>query len=121
MAFADPQSVTINGSANSLPRVGTADGKSTYRKDDSTVELIVTQSSTGKRKRRAIRLTQNKVVADPLVSTVNVPVSTSVTLVVDEPVMGFTLAERGYLVAALAAYLTASSGANATKLLGGES
>jgi len=119
MAFADPQSVTINGSATSLPRVSSGDGKGTFRKDDTTVEMTVSHQY-GKRNRSAIRLTQNKVVTDPLVSTVNVPVSTSVTLVVDTPTMGFTLAEKGYLVAALCSFLTASSNAKTTQFLGGE-
>jgi len=120
MAYADPQSVTINGVANSLPRVSSGDGKGTFRKDDTTVSLEVSHTY-GKRTRRSIRLTQNKVVTDPLISTVNVPVSATVTLVVDEPTMGFTIAEKGYLVAALAAYLTASTNAKTTQLLGGES
>jgi len=119
MAFADPQSVTINGSATSLARVSSGDGTGVFRKDDATVQMSVSHTY-GKRTRRSIRLTQNKIVTDPLISTVNVPVNASVTLVVDEPTVGFTLAEKGYLVAALAAYLTASSNAKTTQLLGGE-
>lgn len=120
MAFADPQSVTISGDAKSLPRVGTSDGKSTYRKDDSTVEMTISHQY-GKRTRRAIRLISNKIVEDPLLSTVNVPVSTSITLVVDSPVVGFTNAELKAVVDGLTAYLTASSGAKVTQFLGGES
>jgi hypothetical protein len=44
----------------------------------------------------------------------------SVYLVVDTPKTGYTVAEQKQIVDALTAYLTASSGARATQLLGGE-
>lgn len=119
MAFSDPQSVTINAVAQSLPRVSTGENQGVFRKDDTTVELKVSHSY-GKRIRRAIRLTHNKVGVDPLVPTVNVPYSMSVTLVVDGPQVGYTVAEAKQIVDGLTAYLTASSGARVTQLLGGE-
>jgi hypothetical protein len=48
MAFADPQSVTINAVAQSLPRVSTGNNESTYLKDDGTVKLSF-RHSYGKR------------------------------------------------------------------------
>jgi hypothetical protein len=44
----------------------------------------------------------------------------SVYMVVDHPVNGFTVVEQKYLVDALTAYLSASTGAKVTQLLGGE-
>jgi hypothetical protein len=44
----------------------------------------------------------------------------SVYLVIDIPTVGYTNAEQKYQVDALTAWLTASSGANVTKVLGGE-
>jgi len=41
-------------------------------------------------------------------------------VVVDVPVNGYTVTEEKALVDALAAYLTASTGAKVTQLLGGE-
>jgi len=41
-------------------------------------------------------------------------------MVVDVPVNGYTVAEAKAVVDALVAYLTASTGAQVTKLLGGE-
>ncbi|DAD51139.1 coat protein [ssRNA phage SRR7976310_13] len=120
MAFADPQSVTINAVAQTLPRVSSGDNKGAFRKDDSTVELVV-QHAYGKRVRRVIRLNHNKVAVDPLVPSYNVPYSMSVSLVVDAPVVGYTVAEQKQIVDAVTAYLTASSGARTTQLLGGES
>jgi hypothetical protein len=51
---------------------------------------------------------------------VNQSYSTSVYLVVDAPLVGYTIAEQKQIVDALVAYLTASSGARVTQLLGGE-
>jgi len=120
MAYADPQSVTINAVAQTLPRVSSGDNKGAFRKDDSTVELTISHAY-GKRVRRVIRLNHNKVAVDPLVPAYNVPFSMSVSLVVDSPVVGYTVAEQKQIVDALTAYLTASSGARTTQLLGGES
>jgi len=44
----------------------------------------------------------------------------STYLVVDVPDTGFTIAEQKQIVDALTAYLTATSGARTTQLLGGE-
>jgi hypothetical protein len=120
MAFADPQTVTINAVAQTLPRVGISDNRGIFRKDDNTVGLQITSTSNGKRDRMALRLDHKKVAPDPLMPAVNVPFSTSVTLVVDCPTVGYTLTEKKQLVDALTAYLTASSGARVTQLLGGE-
>lgn len=45
----------------------------------------------------------------------------SAYLVVDTPITGFTVAEAKQIVDALTGYLTASSGAKVTNILGGES
>jgi hypothetical protein len=42
-------------------------------------------------------------------------------MVVDVPVFGYTVAEAKVIVDGLVAYLTASSGARVTQILGGES
>jgi hypothetical protein len=45
----------------------------------------------------------------------------SAYIVADVPVTGYTIVEQKQIIDALTAWLTASSGANATKMLGGES
>lgn len=119
MAFSDPQSVTISGSANSLPRTSSDVNAGVFTKDDGNVALRVSHQK-GKRTRRLIRLDHAKVATDPFISTVNARYSMSVQLVVDVPNVGYTIAEQKAIVDALTAYLTASSGARATQLLGGE-
>lgn len=120
MAFSDPQSITINAVANTLPRVVTNGSTSSYSKDDGNVKLTVS-SSYGKRTRRTARIDFRKTAADPLFPAQNTPYSMSTYIVADVPTVGFTVAEQKQIVDALSTWLTATSGSNVTKLLGGES
>jgi hypothetical protein len=119
MAFSDPQSVTINAVANSLPRISSGVNSGKFQKDDGNVGLTVSHAY-GKRTRRTIRLDHSKIAPDPLISAQNIKYSMSCYIVVDVPVTGYTIAEQKQIVDALTAYLTASSGARVTQLLGGE-
>lgn len=120
MAFADPQSVTINAVAQSLARTSSGPGATgAFQKDDGLVRLSVAHSY-GSRTRRTIRLDHSKVAADPFDSSLNAQYSMSVYLVVDHPRVGYTNAEQKQVVDAITAYLTASTGARVTQLLGGE-
>jgi len=119
MAFADPQSVTINSIAKSLPRTSNGLDSGAFTKDDREVKLTVSHAY-GKRNRRQIRLDHQKLTADVMDSSVNTLYSMGVYLVVDVPTAGYTLAEQKQVVDGLTAYLTASSGARVTQLLGGE-
>lgn len=120
MAFSDPQSVTINAVANSLPRVGQGIDSGAFSKDDGNVKLALSHQY-GRRTRRLIRLDHAKIAADPLISAQSIRYSMSVQLVVDTPSTGYTVAEAKQIVDALVAYLSATSGARVTQLLGGES
>lgn len=119
MAFSDPQSVTIGGTASSLPRIspGTSDGA--FASGDNLISLKVSHSN-GRRIRRIIRLDVAKVAADPFQTAVNARYSMSAQLHIDVPVVGYTIAEQKAVVDALIAYLSASTGARVTQLLGGE-
>ena len=119
MAFADPQTVTINAVANTLPRTGFQPAAGIFTKDDGNVKLSIA-NTYAKRTRRSCRLDFSKIAADPLISAQNIKYSMSAYLVVDVPVTGFTVAEQKQIVDALTLYLTASSGAKVTQLLGGE-
>jgi hypothetical protein len=118
MAFADPQSVTINAVANSLPRVSSDKNSGAFQKDDATVKLTVSHQY-GARTRRTIRLDHRKIAPDVFTSD-NKQYSMSTYIVVDAPVTGYTNAEIKQVVDGLTAYLTASTGAKITQLLGGE-
>lgn len=120
MALTDPQSVTINSVAVSLPRVTTGENSAGYRSADGFVDMQISHTY-GRRNRHRIRLHHSKVASDPLSPALNRPFDMSVNVVFDVPDTGYTITEQKQIIDALTAYLTASAGANVTKLLGGES
>jgi hypothetical protein len=119
MAFADPQSVTINGVAISMPRIASGVGTGKFQAADTNTVLSVAHQS-GKRVRHQIRIDSSKIAADILTPDVNQKFSMSAYLVVDVPVYGFVIADQALVVNGFLSYLTASSGAKVTQLLGGE-
>lgn len=119
MSFSDPQSVTVNAIAIPLPRTGSGDSQGTFKSTDGQTVLSVS-SSYGRRTRRTLRLSQSKIVSDPLTPSQFMPVSMSTYIVVDTPVNGYTVTEAKQVVDALVAYLSATTGARVTQLLGGE-
>lgn len=119
MAFSDPQSVTIGGTAVSLPRTGSGVLDGVFTSNDGLSVLKVSHTK-GRRNRHVIRLDVAKVAADPFQTSVNARYSMSAQLHVDVPLVGYTVAEQKAVVDALTAYLAASTGARVTQLLGGE-
>lgn len=119
MAFADPQTITINAVATSLPRTSSGTNSGAFTSNDGTIRKSVSHAY-GKRVRRTMRVDLSKVAADPLITNQNVKLSTSVYIVVDHPVSGFTVTELKQLIDGFIASLSASSGAQITSLLGGE-
>jgi hypothetical protein len=121
MAFADPQSITINSVAISLPRVGAGPFNGLFQSNDGLVVERIQHTTTKSRIRRSLRFDTSKVAADPLVGGQNRKYSMSAYLVVDVPDVGYTVAEAKQLIDGMMTYLTASSGAKITQFLGGES
>lgn len=119
--FSDPQSITVAGSAKSLPGVFTEGAKKVYSTDTGDFTLTVSHQK-GKKKRSVIRLDQHKVAADPFQSDRNVPADMSAYLVLEAPTNGlFTNTEQKDLIAALNAALQASTAALTVKFVAGES
>lgn len=113
----DPQSVTINAVATSLARTQQGPNENRYTSADGKVVMTTKQNTTAKRFRREVRLSQDKIAADPI-SAINSVVGASIYVVVDEPKNGvFSDVEIGYLIDALKSWL--SSG-NYNKILVGE-
>jgi len=119
MAFADPQSVTINAVAIPLPRTSFGANTGAFQSADGLTKLSVSHTY-GSRTRRLIRLDSSKIAADPLLAGVNVKASMSCYLVVDQPLVGYDSTATKLVTDGFLAYLTASSGAKMTQLLGGE-
>jgi len=118
--FTDPQSVTVNAVAISLPRVSTGADSATYRSADGLTTMSV-RHLYGKRYRRSIQLSQTSTVADPLIPANSQVVRQNVTVTFDVPPVGLTTTVQKQLADGLLAYLSASTGAQVTKILGGES
>lgn len=114
--LADPQSVTINAVAVSLPRTQMGPTQNTYTSTDGNTALVTKQNTTKDRFRREVRLSSKKIAADPI-SSLNRELGASVYLVIDEPRAGFSDTELGYLIDALKGWLTSS---NYNKVLGAE-
>lgn len=119
MALTDPQSVTLNSSAVSLPRVLTDTGVGTFTNYDAKTRMRVNHTY-GRRTRRNVRLDLSKITADPLVASTNREVSASVGFWVDLPVSGFSAADLEDLSKGILTWLTASTYANLKKVLAGE-
>lgn len=117
--LADPQSVTIAGTAVSLPRTGVNGTSADYTSADGAVSLRVQQTTNKDQTRTIVSLRSNKIAADPL-TAVNRRLSSVVTVSFTNPVDGFTITELKDQFVGIATALTASSAALTTKILGGE-
>lgn len=117
--LSDPQSLTISGTAVSLPRIP-ADGRSgRFRNSDGSLTLSISHSG-GKRERSMVRLDRSKIGEDVLDPTKMRNFLGSAWLVVDVPMngVGFTDAEIEADVKALCSLI--SSGTFLSKFLGKE-
>jgi hypothetical protein len=120
--FADPQTITVSAVPIIMPRVGSGIDTGTFRMEGPNSRYALSFSHTyGKRARHLVRFDHQKIATDPLVPTNNAPYSMSTYLVVDAPLVGYDAAGIKAPVDGLLAYLTASTGANITKLIAGES
>lgn len=94
--LADPQSVTVNAVAQSMPRILSEGQHSVFQKSDLTFKLEVRHRSVVRdKKRRVVSLvtfTQRKVVADPL-TAVNDYETLAESFQIDRPEVGFTSSE----------------------------
>lgn len=105
MALTDPQSVTVNAVAQSMPRVEVGTKKAAYITNDENFRLDVSHSDSGNRVRSLVKVTQRKVVTDPL-SSENDYDTSSLQIVLDRPKVGFSLAELEHLRTGVLAWYT---------------
>jgi hypothetical protein len=119
MALSDPQSLTINAVAVTLPRTSSGVNSGEFTANDGTVKETVSHQY-GKRNRHLFRIDHSKIAPDPLISSQNIKHSMSFYVVADVPVTGYSVAEAKQVIDGFIGQLNASSGALITKLLGGE-
>jgi hypothetical protein len=127
MAFADPQSVTYNTKAVSMPRVSSSVNAGRFE-GQNTVDLpgydfsFEISNQYGSRTRRLARLNISQLAPNPFLTGSSVMQSSSVYVVVDTPadlgIVDPVVAVLG--LNSLSAWLTASSNANALKLVQGQ-
>lgn len=117
MALADPQSVTVNAIAKSLPRVGMTDSSGRFVTADGKYTLDI-QHTFDKKYRHKVELKFVDTVANPLVPSSNMVAETRTYLVIEAPKNGIDSTTVGYVSTALTTFANA---AFLTKLIGGES
>lgn len=88
--LADPQVVTVNAVAQSMPRVEIDGQKAIYRKSDGTYQLTISHQVQKDKIRSVARLDFKAVVADPLTAE-NDYETLSTYVVVERPSYGFTM------------------------------
>lgn len=97
--FADPQVITVNAVAKSMPRIKTDGTSSIYQLSDETFKMMISHQVSKLRLRSMVRIDQRAVVADPL-TAVNDYETLSVYTVIDRPPVGFALTSVEQLLAA---------------------
>lgn len=102
--FADPQSVTVNSVAQSMPKVSSEGLKTSYSKSDGTYKLTISHTPTKDRVRSMARIDQRAIVADPL-TAVNDYETLSFYVVIDRPIYGFTMTQVEQLIAGFKTWL----------------
>lgn len=102
--FTDPQVVTVNAVAQSLPRVESKGLSAIYKKADDSYKLTISHTPNRERVRSMARIDYRAVVADPLTSE-NDYETLSFYVVLDRPVYGFTLATTQNLIVGLTDWL----------------
>lgn len=118
--FADP-TITVNAVAQALKRTSMGANSGAFQTNDGSHKLAISHS-LGNANQRMIRLDRVQTVANPLTSGEFFEATDSVWLVSRTPKVGYlTVVQQKQLVDGFIAFLSASSGAAITQLLGGES
>lgn len=116
MAFADPQSVTVDGSAKSLARTGMSLTRGEFVSTDRKLNLILSHEGKG-RYRHLAQLRLDEIVDNPLVDGQKLAQSAWAHIVIDMPRNGLLPETVADITNAIVAWATP---ANITKLIAGE-
>jgi len=108
MSLATPQSIGIDGVATDHHRISEGMNSSVYQTADGTRKFTVSHQQTKTRMRRMVRLDRQIIAEDPLTAE-NAYQSSSVYLVIDEPIVGFDDDTLDYEVDDLIAWLTTAN------------
>jgi hypothetical protein len=108
MSFADPQSITVNAVAKSMPRISTNGTSAVYQMPDESFKLTISHQKSAGRLRSVVRVDQRVVAADPLTS-VNDWQTLGLYVVLDRPMTGFTQTQVDQLWTGFKAFLDSSA------------
>lgn len=106
--FTDPQVVTVNAVAKSMPRITVSGLSAIYQISDESFKLSLSHQKSNKRIRSMARIDQRAVVADPLTSE-NDYETLTFYVVLDRPEVGFSLTQVDQLIAGLKAWLDSTA------------
>jgi hypothetical protein len=113
----DPQTVTVNAVAKTMPKVSTKDTSAEYRLADLSFRLLISHLVSKGRIRTLAKIVQRAVVADPL-TAVNDYEELQLHVVIDRPEVGFTSTQVQQLVTGFQTWLNSTM---VDKLFGQES
>lgn len=116
MAFPDPQSITLSGTARALPRINSGGAVGIFSNENEGLSLRVKQNVNERRFRREVRIQSDKTAAHPITG-LTTAVSASIILTIDEPKFGFSDNELLALVDSIKIWMTDG---NVSRVLGGE-
>jgi len=115
----DPQSVTISGTASSLPKLEQRADTSVYSNVADGVDLYVTQKGAKDGRRRATSSLQKSVIVTDPITGLKSRIPYSVSVGVSYPI-GVATADVVALYTAESSALSATSNALLTKIVNGE-
>lgn len=100
MAFADPQTITVNAVPKTLNRIKSDGYSAEYSTDDEEYKMRISHQESKGHTRRMVRVDQRIVAVDPLTSVSEYKML-GVYFVIDEPEYGFSDTLIDYVVQAL--------------------
>jgi hypothetical protein len=117
----DPQSITVDGVAISLPLINNQGNTSLYRSADGLHRLKIGYTEQNRNTRFVIRFEEDVVADNPIgQSDSNTKVTGVVQVLFDQPNFGITDARMVDIVAGLKTWLTTTSGGIVERVLGNE-
>jgi len=122
MSLSDPITVTISGTPVILPKIYGQGKESKYASADGLVNVSANHTLVKQgRERHLLRIDHSKLTTNPFDTSKNMKVDMAYYVVFDLPPAGYSDAEALAVFAGFNTFMTATSNAVVTKLLGGES
>lgn len=113
----DPQVVTVNAVAQSMPRIKMDGTSAVYQKSDESFKLTVSHQRSADKIRSMARIDQRTIVADPI-TAVNDYETLSFYCVIERPIVGFSNTQVDQLITGFKTWLTSGI---VTQMFGQES